>query len=159
EHGDGHGRGTGRGDHRGGRRDAAAHGMTSARATIAALAWACALLLGLVVVGSDTPAAAVTTTAVVVVDTGSGVQSFTVGVGGGVSGVAALQAAVGAGQVATSVFGGNGVAVCSILGVGNDPSHCLIGPGGAYWAYWRATGGATTWSYSGVGAGATTVKG
>ena len=49
---------------------------------------------------------------------------------GTISGLSALQLAVG-GNVATYGFAGQGAAVCAINGVGNSAdSSCLIGPGG-----------------------------
>ena len=48
--------------------------------------------------------------------------------------------------------------MCALYGVGNPAdSNCLIGPGGAYWAYYRAGPGATGWTYSRGGASGTTV--
>jgi hypothetical protein len=52
-------------------------------------------------------------------------------------------------------YGANGVAVCSLLGVGRDADHCL--ESGNNWAYFRATGGATAFSYSNVGVSSATV--
>jgi hypothetical protein len=93
-----------------------------------------------------------TTTAVIVIDTGAAVRAVTLDVGGGMSGLAALQRIA---SVTTYGFGGIGGAVCSIDGVGNEAtqSSCLVGPNGAYWAYFHSAGGASSWSYSPVGAG------
>ncbi len=127
---------------------------TVARAT-AVIGAVVALALGMFL-AADTASAQSTTTAVIVIDTGSSVRAVTVDVGGGTSGIEALRRAAG---VETIGFGGIGVAVCGIDGVGNPPDRCLIGSGGAYWAYWRATGGSGSWAYAGGGAGATTVHG
>ena len=100
------------------------------------------------------PAAAAGSTAVVVIDTGAGSpQSSTVNVGGGTSGMQALNA------VASVVTGFDGAAVCKINGVGNDPGRCLVGPRGEYWSYWRASEGSTDWSYSSSGATVAPVHG
>jgi hypothetical protein len=74
---------------------------------------------------------------------------------GSVTGLRALELA-GA-TPATYGFSGQGAAVCKLYGVGNDPSSCLIGPGGQYWAYYRAAPGASAWTYSRGGASSTTV--
>ena len=99
-----------------------------------------------------------TTTAVIVIDTGSSVRAITVDVGSGMSGLAALQRVA---NVTTLAFAGNGGAVCAIDGVGNDAtqSACLVGPNSQYWAYFHSSGGAGAWSYSPVGAGSFTVHG
>jgi hypothetical protein len=103
-------------------------------------------------------AADASTTAVVVIDTGSWVRAFTVDVGGGMSGLAALQRVA---SVTTYGFGGLGGAVCAIDGLGNEAtqSSCLVGPNGAYWGYFHSAGGAGAWSYSPVGGGAFTLHG
>ena len=75
---------------------------------------------------------------------------------GSISGLDALQLA-GA-NPATYGFAGQGAAVCQLYGVGNPAdSSCLIGPGGQYWAYYRAGPGAGGWTYSRGGASSTTV--
>jgi hypothetical protein len=99
-----------------------------------------------------------TTTAVIVIDTGSSAGAITVDVGSGMSGLAALQRVA---NVTTLSFAGNGGAVCAIDGVGNDAtqSACLVGPNSQYWAYFHSSGGAGAWTYSPVGAGSFTVHG
>src|SRR4029077_1433092 len=73
-----------------------------------------------------------------------------------ISGLDALQLA-GANPV-TYGFAGQGAAVCQLYGVGNPADQsCLIGPGGQYWAYFRAAPGAGGWTYSRGGAASTTV--
>jgi hypothetical protein len=75
-------------------------------------------------------------------------------VGGGIRGIDALRAIA---SVETLNYGGSlGEAVCKINGVGDDPqpSSC---PGG--WRYYRATNGASGWTYSGAGSSNTTVRG
>jgi hypothetical protein len=122
------------------------------------LAVVTAVAVSAIVVAPAAPAAgAAQTTAVVVIDTGAGVRSALVEVGGGTSGLAALQKVA---AVTTYGFGGLGAAVCAIDGVGNaaGPS-CLIGPHGEYWAYFHVTGGSGAWAYSPAGAGSTTVHG
>ena len=66
---------------------------------------------------------------------------------GTINGIDALQLA-GANPV-TYGFAGQGAAVCQLYGVGNPADgSCLIGPGGQYWAYFRAAPGAGGWTYS-----------
>ncbi len=94
-----------------------------------------------------------TSTAVVIVDTGSGTHQSVIHFDGAVSGLAALQLA-GANPV-TIAFGSLGQAVCQLYGVGDAPvpSQC---PGG--WTYFRAVGGAGGWTQSGAGASNTLVR-
>jgi hypothetical protein len=83
-----------------------------------------------------------------------GNSSQVVQVGGGIRGIDALRAVAG---VETLNYGGSlGEAVCKINGVGEEaqPSSC---PGG--WRYYRATNGASGWTYSGAGPSNTTVHG
>ena len=83
--------------------------------------------------------------AVVVVEPGPGAVSICFD--GSISGLDALQLA-GANPV-TYGFAGQGAAVCQLYGVGNPADQsCLIGPGGQYWAYFRAAPGAGGWTYS-----------
>ena len=92
--------------------------------------------------------------AVVVVEPGPG--PVTICFDGSISGLDALQLA-GANPV-TYGFAGQGAAVCQLFGVGNPAdSSCLVGPGGEYWAYYRAGPGAGGWTYSRGGASTTTV--
>ena len=93
-----------------------------------------------------------TSTAVVIVDTGSGTHQSVIHFDGAVSGIEALQLA-GADPV-TITFGSLGEAVCQLYGVGDAPvpSQC---PGG--WTYFRAVGGAGAWTQSGAGASNTVV--
>jgi hypothetical protein len=126
-------------------------------ATVASLAFAViAIAPPLATTGAG--AADSTTTAVIVIDTGAAVRAVTLDVGGGMSGLAALQRVA---SVTTYGFGGIGGAVCKIDGVGNEAtqSDCLVGPNNAYWAYFHSAGGATSWSYSPVGAGSYTLHG
>lgn len=96
--------------------------------------------------------------AVVVADSGTGVVVRGIEFPGeSISGIEALQLA-GLAPVLQS-FTGEGGAVCAISGVGcpSDDS-CLTCDGrGYYWSYWRAPAGASAYSYSRVGAGATRV--
>jgi hypothetical protein len=92
--------------------------------------------------------------AVVVVEPGPG--ATTICFDGSISGIDALQLA-GANPV-TYGFSGQGAAVCQLFGVGNPADgSCLVGPGGQYWAYYRAAPGTGGWTYSRGGASSTTV--
>jgi len=75
---------------------------------------------------------------------------------GSVNGISALQMVA---NIETISYGGQGVAVCSINGIGNPaiPGQCLGESSGRYWSYWRAALGANGFYYSGGGAGGTTV--
>jgi hypothetical protein len=87
-----------------------------------------------------------------------GNNTYTISFNGTISGLQALKMVA---SVETVSFGGNlGDAVCKINGVGNAATSgtCLVGPGGAYWRYFRAAPGATGWSYSSTGASGTTVS-
>ena len=104
---------------------------------------------------ADVTAAGCSARAVVVVEPGPG--PVTICFDGTISGLEALQLA-GANPV-TYGFAGQGAAVCQLYGVGNPAdSSCLIGPGGQYWAYYRANPGAGGWTYSRAGATQTTVS-
>ncbi len=117
-------------------------------------------LLGATMAGNARAVAAdsATTTAVIVIDTGSSVRAVTVDVGSGMTGLAALQRVA---NVTVLSFTGNGGAVCAIDGFGNEATQagCLVGPNSQYWAYFHSSGGAGAWSYSPVGAGSFTVHG
>jgi hypothetical protein len=103
---------------------------------------------------ADVTAAGCSARAVIVVEPGPG--PTTICFDGSISGLEALQLA-GANPV-TYGFAGQGAAVCQLFGVGNPAdSSCLIGPGGQYWAYYRAGPGAGGWTYSRAGATQTTV--
>jgi hypothetical protein len=121
-------------------------------ATVATVAFAVLGIAGPFATTRTVGATDGTTTAVIVIDTGASVRAVTLPVGGGMSGLAALQLVA---TVTTYGFGGIGGAVCAIDGVGNEAtqSSCLVGPNGAYWAYFHSAGGASSWSYSPVGAG------
>ncbi len=126
------------------------------RAAVARVAIAVAAVL--VAVGGGTtarasvPAQAGASTAVVIVDTGSGVRQSVIHFDGSVSGYTALQLA-GANPVSIA-YGALGQAVCQLYGVGDAPvpSQC---PGG--WVYYRAVGGAGGWTQSSLGVSNTTV--
>lgn len=77
---------------------------------------------------------------------------------GSISGIEALRRV--APNVETLSYGGQGAAVCKINGVGNPAvqGQCLGEKSGKYWSYWRAAPGATKFSYSGSGAGGTSVS-
>ena len=105
---------------------------------------------------ADVTAQGCSARAVVVVEPGPG--AVTICFDGSISGLDALQLAVGADNVTTYGFSGQGAAVCAINGVGNPAdSSCLVGPGSQYWAYYRAAPGAGGWTYSRGGASTTTV--
>lgn len=124
-----------------------------------------ALCLGLasfaIVVGANPQVAAAGSThrAAVVVDTGGGVHKVVITFSeDSISGIDALQRA-GANPVIYT-FGGQGGAVCRLYGVGRDAGPgCLGGQDGdnRYWAYFRASAGTSTFTYSRAGAGATRV--
>jgi hypothetical protein len=94
------------------------------------------------------------TTAVIVIDNGSSQHWVSVPASDGPSGFTALERAA---SVDAAPYPGLGPAVCAIDGTGNPPTSCLTGPNGAYWSYWRSSGGAGQWSYSGGGSSQTTV--
>jgi hypothetical protein len=130
--------------------------MRRPRALLAALASAVAVFGGAtsaVVTAAPEPAYAATSRAVVVVGSTPRVITFS----GTITGIQALRKVA---SVSTIGYGGLGEAVCAIDGVGNPatPNECLTGPNGEYWAYFRASPGASGWQYSGQGAGATTVS-
>ncbi len=113
----------------------------------------CALVAGVTFVAAAPAPAAGSSRAVVNVSGSNHVISFN----GSISGIGALQMVA---SVATISYGGQGTAVCSINGVGNPavPGQCLGEQGdGRYWSYWRASPGAGGFSYSGGGAGGTSV--
>lgn len=138
--------------------------IRSARGLVATGVLVVCALVGAALGGNASVAAAATastTTAVVVIDFsafGGPVRTEIVDVGNGMSGLAVLS------HVATVIsygYAGQGGAVCKIDGEGNDAtaSTCLVGPNSQYWAYFHSANGATTWSYSPVGAGGYTVHG
>jgi hypothetical protein len=106
------------------------------------------LVVAAVIAAAPTSASAAgASTAVVVIDTGANVRAAVIHLDGSINGIDALELA--GGNPTTYGFAGNGAAVCSIDGVGNPANEsCLIGPHGEYWAYYLATGGATSWAYS-----------
>lgn len=120
---------------------------------VARAAALCALAVGAIFLAPTAAPAAGSSRAVVNVGGSNHVISFN----GSVSGIGALQMAAG---VETISYGGQGVAVCSINGVGNPPipGECLGEVSGKYWSYWRAGPGAGGFSYAGGGAGGTSVS-
>jgi hypothetical protein len=97
--------------------------------------------------------------AAVIVDTGSTVKRVVVTFGeDSITGLDLLQRA-GTNPVVYQ-FGGQGGAVCRLLGVGRDAGpSCLGGADGdaRYWAYVRAPAGTSAFKYSSAGAGSTRV--
>jgi hypothetical protein len=97
--------------------------------------------------------------AAVIVDTGAAVKRVVVTFGeDSITGIDALQRA-GMDPVVYQ-FGGQGGAVCRLLGVGRDAGpNCLGGGDGdaRYWGYFRAPAGSSSFTYSSVGAGTTRV--
>ena len=76
-----------------------------------------------------------------------------------ITGIEALRRA-GAEPVLYS-YSGVGGAVCRLFGVGRDSgADCLGGTGGdaRYWAYFRSASGTSSFKYSSIGAGSTTVR-
>ena len=125
-----------------------------ARGAVLAVAFAAALLGTSTTARADVTAQGCAARAVVVVEPGPG--AVPICFSGAISGLDALQLA-GANPL-TYGFAGQGAAVCQLFGVGNPAdSSCLIGPGGQYWAYYRAAPGAGGWTYSRGGASASTV--
>jgi hypothetical protein len=120
-----------------------------------ALATLCPTALGSTPIArADVAAQACSAHAVVVVEPGPG--PVVICFDGTISGLDALRLA-GANPV-TYGFAGQGAAVCELYGVGNPPDqNCLIGPGGKYWAYFRAGPGAGGWTYARGGAGSSNV--
>lgn len=118
------------------------------------------------------PPAAAGGQVLVVIETGAGhVSGVVVPVdGASIHGIVALQEAVAqltgvpssqqqdGGELVTLGFGGLGVAVCKVLGVGNAAtSRDCLGNGGSFWAYFHAGAGTCTFGLSPVGAGASVV--
>jgi hypothetical protein len=97
--------------------------------------------------------------AAVIVDTGSTVKRAVVTFDeDSITGLDALQRA-GTNPVVYQ-FGGQGGAVCRLLGVGRDAGpNCLGGADGdaRYWAYFRAPAGTSSFKYSSIGAGSARV--
>jgi hypothetical protein len=123
------------------------------RALLVAVVCAAAVGSG-TVAHADVSAQGCSAQAVVVVEPGPGAVSICFD--GSISGLEALQLA-GANPV-TYGFSGQGAAVCQLYGVGNPADQsCLIGPGGQYWAYYRAAPDTSGWTYSRGGASSTTV--
>src|SRR4051812_26285365 len=124
------------------------------RAVLFAVALVAAVAGPAAVARADVTTQGCSARAVVVVEPGPG--PVTICFDGSISGLDALQLA-GA-NPATYGFAGQGGAVCQLFGVGNPAdSSCLTGPGGQYWAYYRAGPGAGSWTYSRGGASTTTV--
>lgn len=119
----------------------------------------CALvLLGALSVATAPPANAAESRAVVVIDTGAGSRRVVINFSGTITGIQALQLA-GANPVLYG-FSGQGVAVCALDGVGHAADDSCLGTpsDGRYWAYFRARGGAGSWTYARGGAGSATVS-
>ncbi|GMU78796.1 MAG: hypothetical protein AMXMBFR46_15900 [Acidimicrobiia bacterium] len=129
------------------------------RVVSAAFAASLALALGLgVTVAAAPTAAAAGARAVVVIDTGASVRSVEINFSGSITGVQAL--ALAGADPATYGFAGQGLAVCSLDGVGHPATDdaCLgTADDPRYWAYFRAPNGSTGWSYSRGGAGGSSV--
>jgi hypothetical protein len=125
--------------------------MTRGTRIIRTVALGALVVAAIVVLPTSAPAAG-SSRAVVNVGGSNHVVTFD----GSTSGIAALQMAAG---VEIISYGGQGVAVCRINGVGNPPipGECLGEASGQYWSYWRAAPGAGGFSYSGGGAGGTLV--
>ncbi len=98
--------------------------------------------------------------AAVIVETGSGTNRVVIEfTEDSITGIEALRRA-GAEPVVYS-YSGVGGAVCRLFGVGRDSgADCLGGAGGdaRYWAYYRSPSGTSSFKYSNVGAGSTTVR-
>lgn len=98
--------------------------------------------------------------AAVIVETSSGTNRVVIEfTEDSITGIEALRRA-GAEPVVYS-YSGVGGAVCRLFGVGRDSgADCLGGTGGdaRYWAYFRSASGTSSFKYSNVGAGSTTVR-
>jgi hypothetical protein len=107
----------------------------------------------------DVASAASPHRAAVIVDTGSSVKRVVVTFDeDSITGLDALQRA-GANPVVYQ-FGGQGGAVCRLLGVGRDAGPDCLGGGDGdarYWAYFRAPAGTSTFKYSSIGGGSARV--
>ncbi|MEZ5170786.1 MAG: hypothetical protein R3A49_08595 [Acidimicrobiia bacterium] len=101
-------------------------------------------------------AAAGSNSAGVVIDNGSSVRRVCIHFNGTLTGVEALQRAA---SVTVAPFGGLGVAVCAIDGVGcpGDKS-CLTCQQPKFWSYSRAPAGSSGFSTSSGGASSSTVR-
>ncbi len=112
---------------------------------------AIALVATLALAGLAAPARAGESQAVVIIDTGGTTYTRVISFSGSISGLQALSLA-GASPV-TSIYPGEGYAVCQLFGEGNDPNDCFgQSNGNRSWAYYLAKGGAGSWSLSGKGA-------
>lgn len=119
----------------------------------------CALvLIGTLSVATAPSASAAESRAVVVIDTGAGSRRVIINFSGTITGIQALQLA-GANPTLYG-FSGQGVAVCALDGVGHAADDSCLGTpsDGRYWAYFRASGGAGSWTYARGGAGSATVS-
>src|SRR5262245_61191845 len=96
---------------------------TARTVLVAALVTLCAAWTG----ATAGPAAAATSTAVVVIDSGQSIRSSVIHFDGTITGLEALQLAGASPE--TYGFSGQGAAVCRIDGFGNPPTQaeCLIG--------------------------------
>jgi hypothetical protein len=111
-------------------------------------ALACALAAGGFLIAAAAPAAAGPNRAVVVIDTGGGSRRAVIEFSGTITGIQALQLA-GA-NPGTRGYAGQGVAVCTLDGVGHAPDDSCLGTPSdpRYWAYFQAQDGAGGWTYS-----------
>lgn len=112
------------------------------------LAAAVALAASSVGVVATTPAYAAPSRAVIVVEAGEDLYTRVVSFSGSVSGLQALELA-GA-RPGTYGYAGQGVAVCSLFGVGNPVGKDCLGTADdpRYWSYWHIKGDGGGWSYS-----------
>jgi hypothetical protein len=135
-------------------------GARSPRTIVPALAVALLATLATLGVAASPAPAAPTHRAAVIVDTGGTVKRVVITfTEDSITGIQALDRA-GMSPVVYQ-FGGQGGAVCRLLGVGRDAGpNCLGGGDGdpRYWSYHRAPAGTSSFKYSSVGAGAVQVR-
>ncbi|MCZ7529073.1 MAG: hypothetical protein M5U31_01230 [Acidimicrobiia bacterium] len=104
----------------------------------------------------DAAAAAGSNRAGVIIDDGSSVRRVCIRFNGTLTGVEALQRAASA---TVAPFGGLGVAVCGINGVGcPGDNSCLTCQQPKFWSYSRAPSGSTSFSVASSGASGSTVR-
>jgi hypothetical protein len=131
------------------------HAARSTRVLVVAALLATTSIAGATRASTSAAAAGCDSHALVVVDTGdtgNGVHHDLICFSGTITGIEALQLA--GSNPETISYGGLGLAVCKLFGVGDasDTAHC---PGG--WVYFRAARGSAGWSGSGLGASNTQV--
>lgn len=116
----------------------------------------CAAVAGLFAQADQVEAVGANRAAVIVTTQGGTVARCVRFTTSSISGVDALRAA--GFELVTAGFGGLGAGVCSIGGEGCPAASCFTCQAPKSWKYYRAPGGSGSWSYSELGASATTVS-